>query len=168
MNKKRLLTIIVATLIVSGCKQTSETHRQIPETNSMLPKPVIVYKTKKNYQNLVPIGLNQEKTQVVHYPHPADLKAGDSFRYPVSLENGYMLDRKGISPSVAFLKLTYAAYSEMRPSPSPAELFDMIEDSDPLTECYDCRIPLQGREDTARLNEIIRGGQLEKLCKKLL
>lgn len=168
MDKNLLISIVCLLLIVSGCQQSREATRPTPETFSMVPKPVIVYKTKNDYQFLVPVGLNKEKTQVVHYPHPADLKAGDNFRYPTLLEYGYLLDRKGISLSVAFLRLTYQAYYDLNPSPTPAELFESIEDADPLVECYDCRAALNGQEDTARLNEIIRNGKLDGLCRKHL
>ena len=66
--------------------------------------PVLVYKTKANYNNLVPVILSDGKTEIVSYPHPKDLIKGSRFPLPFILNDGYLLDNRGIGKNVAFLK----------------------------------------------------------------
>jgi hypothetical protein len=95
----------------------------------------VVYKTKKNYDRNVPVILNTEKTMVVSYPDPADIKAARP--YPIHLKSKYLLDRRGINRNVAFLKLTYRQYSKLKIAPDPNFILsNLILDKDPILEFH--------------------------------
>lgn len=66
-------------------------------------QPVIVYKTKSDYFNLVPVVLSDDKSKIISYPSPTDI---NSSLLPTKLKNGYLIDNKGIQPNVAFLSFT--------------------------------------------------------------
>ena len=71
--------------------------------------PALLYKTKGDYADLVPVTLSEDRLSIVAYPAPSDL-AGHLPR-PTALAQGYWLDNRGIGPNTAFLKLTYADYA---------------------------------------------------------
>ena len=96
---------------------------------------IVVYKTKKNYDKNVPVILNTEKTMVVSYPDPADIKAARP--YPIHLKSKYLLDQRGINRNVAFLKLTYRQYSKLKIAPDPNFILsNLILDKDPILEFH--------------------------------
>lgn len=124
-----------------SCKSSSkglksESNNKVENINSISAAlPVVcIYKTKKDYSNLVPVIMDNNKERIVSYPHPNDLKYGNSLRLPVPLKQGYWLDNKGINKNVAFLKYTYEEYSKMKRAPSIEELNEAIIDKNPLTD----------------------------------
>lgn len=132
------------------------------------PKPAAVphafiYKTTKDYSQYVPVILSEDKQEVIAYPDPADLAAVDM--RPVKLRNNYWLDRRGIGPRVAFLKLTYKQYAALEKAPSPDELKSMILDDRPLKEWCDCGSRYQYKNIKPELNALISSGKLRKRCK---
>jgi hypothetical protein len=129
--------------------------------------PVLVYKTKANYQNLVPVLLSDDKSQIISYPHPGDLKVENQFSYPGILRNGYLLDNRGINSNVAFLKLTYEEYSGRKEAPDLLELFQQIIDKDPLAELCDCGNKAAFSDIEKQLNQLIEEGRLRTVCKVL-
>ena len=81
------------------------------------PRPgCIVYSTRGDYLDLVPIGLRDNKTKVSYVADPTDLYYitgnGDTiiFGKPTRLVNNYLLDNRGIWTNVAFLNITYEEY----------------------------------------------------------
>src|ERR1044071_4992028 len=70
--------------------------------------PAIVYKTKADYSNYVPVILSEDKSKIVSYPDPKDVQSAA----PVKLKNGYLLDNRGINKNVAFLRWTYEEYKK--------------------------------------------------------
>jgi hypothetical protein len=124
--------------------------------------PVIIYKTKKDYFNQVPIGLSEDKKSVVSYPDKVDVYHSGKLATPTLLANGYLLDNRGISVNSAFLKYTYEDYSQFISTPTADNLFLQIIDSDPFTEIHFCKCT----RDTVELNRIIREG-LSTNCKKI-
>ena len=127
--------------------------------------PVIVYKTKDNYNNLVPVILSEDKSEIVSYPHPSDISVGGNFTVPLNLNNGYLLDRRGIGKNTAFLKLSYEEYSKLDSLPALKELYNLIIDKDPFTELCNCGIKTAFTDQTKQLNELIDGNKLRTLCK---
>jgi hypothetical protein len=108
-----------------------------------MPGPqTIVYKTKKDYYNLVPVLLSDDKTEIISYPHPIDIKVGDTYVTPTKLNEGYLLDNRGIGKNVAFLNMTYEQYSKLDRVPTLEELQNMIVDKNPLeVMCTRIRCP---------------------------
>ena len=120
----------------------------------------LVYKTKNDYRQYVPVILSADKTKIVSYPGIGDIYYKAELAYPTLLENGYLLDNRGIGPDVAFLSLTYEGYSKLKAAPGAAELMDMILDNDPLLELYDCGDRSQYPDPVEMLNKLIRSGGL--------
>jgi hypothetical protein len=155
--------IIAATVAGLALAAFSPSHAQAQKS---APGPhVIVYKTKKDYHNLVPVILSDDKKTIVSYPDPADVQLASV--QPVALHKGYWLDKKGIGKNVAFLKWTYAQYAKLKKVPSAQELYNNITDKDPLTEYYDCGTRGQYKNTKAAMNALIDKKQLGKSCKDI-
>ncbi|MCL2510737.1 MAG: hypothetical protein FWF09_01665 [Bacteroidales bacterium] len=148
-----LMTVLAVAIGGAGCKCSTNIAKQEPvvkeevtiisvkqeePTNisaaSFALPNVIIYKTKADYSKNVPIGLDDERASIVSYPGQTDLKGQE----PIPLKYGFLLDRRGIRPNVAFLKYTYDEYLALEKLPSMAEMFANIIDADPLTEMYNC------------------------------
>ena len=125
-------------------------------------KPTIVYKTKSDYFDKVPVSLSEDKSKIVAYPAPQDVYYNDQLAYPTRLENGYLLDNRGISSNTAFLNITYEEYSKLKQTPSLDEMQNMLLDKDPILECYDCG----NITEEEKLNILIKGKALSK-CKRM-
>ncbi|MGG7035856.1 MAG: hypothetical protein ACI7YS_11790 [Flavobacterium sp.] len=133
-----------------------------------IPGPqALIYKTKNDYSNLVPILLSADKTEIISYPHPNDLKVGSGYPLPTFLNDGYLLDNRGIGKNVAFLKLTYQEYSELKNPPSLTELYSYIIDKDPLTELCDCGNKTAFTDIKKQLNILIDKKKLRTTCKPI-
>ena len=130
-------------------------------TSKALPK-TIIYKTKENYINLIPVTLDNTKSQLISYPDPSDVMIENSFATPLLLTKGYLLDRRGITLNSVFTNYTYEEYSKLLAAPSPEEFLKNLKEKDPLIEIYQC--PLTS--DTSIINQWINEG-IEKYCKKL-
>lgn len=164
-----ILPILI--LVVIGCK----TNKNVNQTSGItqqefkphyVPGPkALVYQTKANYNLQVPVMLSDDKTQIVSYPHPKDLLVGGTLQTPIPLHRGYLLDKRGISKNVAFIKLTYEEYSKLQTVPTAKELFELIIDNDPLTEFVDCGNISKMSDPENQLNQLIDGGKLRTTCK---
>jgi hypothetical protein len=168
-SSKRALPTIQPTVNEGSAKPAQPVASTAPEATSGptkpysvdAPRPVMVYKTKKDYSHQVPVILNAGRTAILSYPAVGDL-GGEEFSYPTLLYGGYLLDNRGIDVGVAFLDYTYEQYAKLDPLPSADELMKHILDADPLSELYSCSCVF----DTAVVNALIRTGEL-KNCNKL-
>lgn len=121
---------------VSSSEQATGTpiERTVDNSPIVMAMPrVVVYKTKADYSNLVPINMNDAKTEIVSYPDPVDVKAG---KRPTTLNDGYLLDNFGISKNVAYLDYTYEQYAALTQVPDMATLLQHIIERNPLTAYY--------------------------------
>jgi hypothetical protein len=165
------LLIPLLILIVSGCctyhndKQSNMDKQQDVVLQFTPGPPTLVYKTKADYNNLVPVILSDDKTKIVSYPHPSDVKTESGFLLPVLLNGGYLLDTKGIGKNVAFLKMTYEEYSKLGNTPPLVELYNQIIDKDPLTELCDCGNKKAFTDIINQLNYLIDNKKLRSVCK---
>lgn len=140
---------------------------RITTVPSQAGAPVFIYKTRNNYIDNVPVILSADKKSIVSYPHPNDLKTGDTFLKPVKLKKGYLLDNKGINEHVAFLKLTYEEYSQLDAPPDINNLKSLVLDDNPLTELYYCGKRSDFDDLIDQLNKTIKRGELDKKYKQL-
>jgi len=146
-------------------QKTSETQTKSTIVDHMSPH-ILVYKTKANCVNLAPIILSDDKTTIVSYPHPEDIKTDRGYLLPTFLNSGYLLDNKGIGKNVAFLKIAYEEYAKLQNAPSLIELYELITDKDPLIELYDCGIKTALPDvEIIRLNKLIDNNSLRITCK---
>ena len=169
--KKPICLACASLFLLSGChtqKQTVESADTNIDTTSVweyktshsvaaLP-PVVVYKTRKDYNNLVPVTLDVTGTQVVSYPAPADLRRGNGYAVPTELDNGYLLDNRGISIHTAFTSYTYEEYAAMDSAPSIEDIMEHIIDKNPIVEMWNCGQSNRYRDKVTELNRLVATG----------
>lgn len=165
----RLFICCALLAAVAGCKSKTTKSTSAPVSifvpDMKVPgPPTMVYKTKKDYNNLVPIILSEDKTTVISYPHPVDLASGDGYLLPTGLNNGYLLDNKGINKDVAFINMTYESYAKLKEAPSKDELLGMVVDKDPLAELCNCGNRSALTDAPSQLNTLIDSGKLRSAC----
>lgn len=162
MKIKHLFLLPVLAMVTSCCcsKQNQENKNV-----SMVPgPPTIVYKTNSDYYHNVPVQLNSDGT-IASYPDPSDLTIGGELAYPTRLEDGYLLDNKGISTNVAFIEMTYEEYSKLGKAPSTDELQSMVIDEKPLKEMYNCGLRSKFNDPVKEINAVIKEGGKKALKK---
>lgn len=170
---KPLYILPFCLLIFLGCKSKTGIVSSDQATGSQQEwqapgPPAMVYKTSENYNNLVPVTLSTDKTSIIAYPHPGDLMAGEAFATPTELDDGYLLDNRGITKNTAFLRLSYEEYANMDHLLPLDVLFDLIIDKEPFTELYDCGVKTDYPDIKAGLNDLIQANQLRAHCKLLV
>jgi hypothetical protein len=100
--------------------------------------PLIIYKTKADYSNNVPITMNDSKELIVSYPSPKDVFFNSKLALPEKLNKGYLFDNVGVSKNSVFTSYTFKEYAKLEMAPSIEELLKSIIDKDPFVEVYDC------------------------------
>lgn len=162
----RIFSIVLISVIFWACQ--SKKNKTLSFEPQFIPGPsAIVYKTKNNYNDLVAVILSDDKSEIISYPAPSDVKKEGYIPNPTILKNGYLLDNRGINSNVAFINLTYQQYGELKEVPSLKKLFEMIVDKDPLLEMCNCgnRDSIQNTE--SKLNYLIKKNLLNDKCKKV-
>ena len=177
---KKIINIGIAALSVSlaGCRSAGKEMAvgalRIEKTvvangaviaggNPISTSPIVyVYKTKADYLHQVPVLMDEGRTRILAYPAPSDLKTGDVLCLPTPLEDGYLLDNRGIGLNVAFLAYTYEEYSKFTEPPSMKELMANIVERYPLLEIHECGRRADYKDIVSELNEKISEGFLQK------
>ncbi|MBM3403445.1 MAG: hypothetical protein FJY10_00945 [Bacteroidetes bacterium] len=176
---KKLQWFAVISLIICGMGSVScakkgagtatstnkDTQHADPGTGVASP-PVIIYKTKTNYNDKVPVILSEDKRKIVSYPDIHDIYLQGANAYPVPLEDGFLLDMRGIGPGVAFTSFSYEEFVKLDQTPPAEELFKSIIDNDPLVEMYQCGNKHQYGNLPDELNAFIQKRDFTQ-CKKL-
>lgn len=148
-------------LLLISCKST-----QLSTITLMEQAPLIIYKTSADYNNKVPITLNEAGDRVLSYPAPTDLNTNGALALPVKLKKGYLLDQRGLHPNSAFTSYSYEEYRALDKAPSPTELLVKVIDPDPFLEMYDCGSWGEYQDSIKKINKIIT--QDFKDCKDLM
>lgn len=113
-----------------------------------------VYRTSVPVDSFVAISLNQARTAVQSFPAPGDVSAAS---VPLQLPDGWLLDRRGIGPNTAFIRLTYTQYAALPTAPSTAELMSLIIPDARVTDVLRLSMtPQQAAADTAAVIAEIR------------
>jgi len=156
--------------MVSCSNQNKKIINETDESNNsglhQAGPPVIVYKTLENYNDKVAVILNEENTDIVSYPGSNDVYTNGELAYPIALNDGYLLDKRGINEHVAFVNISYDTYSKAMRVFTKDQLFEMIINDDPLVEMYHCGIVTDYKDIEKELNDIIDNeqiGDFEKL-----
>lgn len=165
MTKKSIYKVFICLLpLLSSCVCSKKTTEPVPLKKTVIKgavaanAPAIVYKTKKDYAQYVPVGMNEDKTKIVSYPDPSDVYYLGKLSYPTPLENGYLLDNRGIGPNVAFLNYTYQAYSQLKEPLSMEEMMRNLLDKYPLLEMWTCGPRAGYKDELNDLNRLIQSG----------
>lgn len=90
-------------------------------TNGIIPKAT-AFKMSGDYADNVAITIDGNG-RIVYYPAPTDLTKASK---PVSLGNGWWLNRQGISANSVFTKYTFEEYCKLKTPPTQQELKDAI------------------------------------------
>jgi hypothetical protein len=133
--------------------------QQEPAIANVSGPRVMIYKTNADYFRHVPVTLSEDKKSIMSYPAPGDVFFNGDLAYPVKLEDGFLLDRRGITANSGFLNWTYYEYSRFEKTPSPDELMKMMLNPDPFTIIYDCGKSSKYKDLENELNEKIRTGK---------
>lgn len=165
---------LVTVLILSACKSKELTMEITAEKKEICyapvydsGPPVIVYKTKKDYSNKVPVMLSEDKKTIVWYPHPSDVKIDGKIKTPIKLSSGYLLDQQGIGKNVAFLNISYQKYASLRNILSLDTMFQLILDADPLSEMCNCGSSAGFSDQVNQLNVLIKQKTIRSTCKNV-
>lgn len=141
--KKLLLLISLSVLIMCN---TNKTLPQMIKANA----PLIIYKTKADYANNIPIILDDKKNIVVSYPALKDVFFNGELARPTKLKNGYFLDNFGISTNSVFTSFSFEEYSKLEKVPSIDELKNKIIEKNPFIEIWNCG----NRNDYKTIDEV--------------
>ena len=159
------VVLFFSTTFVFSCKVPKPMNQPVLKEMDFSNPPTVIYKTKKDYSQLVPVTLSEDKTKIVSYPGPQDIYFRGQLATPTLLDKGYWLDNRGLNMHSAFLDIPYDAYSKWQKMPSLVELYGHIIDKDPFTEFYSCGNRYQYQEDEVlQLNALINNKGLER-CK---
>jgi len=170
------IVCIVIPILVTGCVQTNSgvSHQSgmnkeqtSIEGNEKQYLDLIVYKTKSDYYDLVPVNLSEDKSRIVSYPHTSDILVDRSFSLPIRLTEGYLIDNRGINRNTAFLNLTYKEYANLNQLPSIKAMYDMIIDINPFVELCSCGNRYLFTNIEEQMNQIILNDSLLIKCKSL-
>lgn len=129
---------------------------------------LLVYKTRSDYRQLVPVLLSADKKTIVSYPDPSDIRRGGKRILPGELKEGYLVDNRGIGMNVAFLNITYKKYAKLKEPPSQEKMMRMIKDADPLTALCDCGLKANFKEPVKEVNVMIDKNELPKRCEVMV
>lgn len=140
-------------LLLPGCRGGSAaTAVSAPAVSQAIPRAVI-YRTSGDYNDNVPVTLDASRQRIISYPAPSDITPAST---PVVLTDGWLLDRRGISPGSAFTRYTYGEYASLPAVPTAAQLMEAIIPQAIVTEIR--RLPLsinEAQADTALCNRLI-------------
>jgi hypothetical protein len=162
----RFLMLPLCLLLLNGCgsqpKPASNDLKTVEDPvlglGTRSETRALVYKTKGDYYDRVPVLMNAERNRIVAYPDPVDLYQGTVPSLPTKLKDGYLLDNRGIGSNVAFLTYTYQTYGALEQAPSMQQLMDSLLDRNPLTELWDCGSRSLYQKETEELNALIDEG----------
>lgn len=165
-----LLALLLMNAGLSSCCRhavpTTQAKAAVQPPAPSAGPPLIIYKTRQDYTQNVPVILSEDRKKVVSFPDVKDVYVNGTVAYPTLLHRGYLLDVRGIGPGVAFLKLTYEEYRKLGKTPSADELMNLVMDKDPLTEMFRCGTKYQYQDLEGDLNRMIDRDDFSK-CVKL-
>jgi hypothetical protein len=154
------LLVILFLVAASGCSVCKHSEKSQTMKTGLASPQAIIYITKEDYSNLVPITLSADKKTVISYPDIKDVTRGGQLTKPTSLHKAYWLDNRGIDRNVAFTKFTYEEYAALQATPGAEELLKMVIDKDPLKSMYACGPRSKFSNIVDELNEDIDSGNL--------
>jgi hypothetical protein len=161
-SKTLVALLMSATLLTSCAKKgvfVSQNYTQNPA--------FVIYKTKVNRDNNVPIRVMEDRKTIITYPAPTDVFTNGKLAYPTKLADGYLLDNRGIAVSSVFLSFDYETYSKLREIPKESVLLNAVLDFEPFLEMYNCGYRYDYKNEVQAANDIIQNGGL-KNCKCLI
>lgn len=154
----KIIPVIVISSIAIACCHSHKTAKHSSAAGVPGPK-AIIYKTRADYSQLVPVTLSEDKKAIVSYPDVKDVYHQGKLATPARLHNGWLLDNRGITKDVAFISLSYDEYAKKEKTPDADELFSLIIDKDPLTNMVECGLRSDYQDIENDLNKLIDAGE---------
>jgi len=152
-------SILLFLFVLVGCRSSARLASNEfsgEELTMHLPgAPVVIYKTNGDYRHLVPVMMNEARTEILSYPDPADVWFEGRLAVPSLLNKGYLLDNRGINEHVVFLSYTYEEYSRMEQAPTLEQMMQHIRERYPLVEMYRCGLRSEYRNLIEEVNVLI-------------
>jgi len=134
-----------------------------------IPGPhLLVYKTKKDYSKLVPVSLSEDKSKIVSYPDPTDVKKKGKGQVPTSLHRGYLMDNTGIGVNTGFLTMSYTEYAKLKKPLTVEAMNKIIAERNPLITLYDCGLKSKYKNPVSEVNKMIDKKLLAKNCRLMM
>jgi len=129
-----------------------------------------IYKTNSDYSNKVSVELASDKSKIIAAPGPHDVDTTSN--WPQKLVNGYLLNGIFGGSNTGFLSLDKKDYYDWPLYPGSDSLFKLIIDKNPFVELYFYRdenndFSNNNGLDTAKMNLLIKDGQIEKYFKRI-
>jgi hypothetical protein len=156
MFRKFTLMLIPACMVAFGsCHQEKQSQQIVKNTTKVIGPRIIIYKTNTDYFLNVPVNLSADKKTISSYPAITDVYLNGKLAVPTKLEDGFLLDNRGITQDVAFINLTYEQYVALPSTPTSSELQKMIIDSDPLKIMFDCGNRQSYQDIITEINKLI-------------
>jgi len=157
---KNFLLAVAAVAILGACSspKTAENTTTVTAAsgtrtpNAMIPK-AIAYKTSGNYADNVPVNINPLTGKLASFPAPGDVNPATSA--PVQLNDGWLLDRRGVGANTVFTTYTYEQYHAL--TAVPDNLLECVIPGSKVTEII--RFPASINEITPeKANRFIATG----------
>ena len=111
-----LLAVTIAFVAMASSCSTQKRNETSSVTYLGLkvpPPPLVIYKTKEDYSNLVPLQLSEDKKRVISYPAPGFHRNLFNQGHPTHLKNGLLCDNIGITQHTVYLKYTFEEWEQM-------------------------------------------------------
>lgn len=119
-------------------KATASSNQAVSFTPIYKAGPrLIIYKTKADYSDLVPIQLSADGKEIISYPAPQDIANKNNFGKPTMLNGSWFVDAQGIGIHTAYLTTRLEDYSKLDKTPSLSAMMAQIKTADPFEEMYD-------------------------------
>lgn len=151
----RNITIAISILFLTSSCNCMKNQKSSESSQSYAVQQTIVYKTIGDFDNLVPITMNESRTQITSYPAPTDLTINGNLTTPTRLKKGYLLDNRGINTNTVFLKYSYQEYSKLGEAPEIKEMMQNIAEKYPLSELINCGPRSQFKNELKEINLLI-------------
>lgn len=161
-----LASILLISSIFPSCNTNKRAVQSLNKTPMSISGPqVIIYQTTKDFSQLVPIIMSDDKKEIVSYPDVKDIYFRGTLAYPTVLHNGFLLDNRGIDKNVVFIKLSYEEYSKLTHTPTVDELMSMIIETQPIRIMYSCGNRAAFKNIEEELNSKIDSGDFSGFTK---
>lgn len=157
----KILAFVMLPALFTSCCHSRKAVSDAGQARMPGPR-AIIYQTHTDYLKYVPVILSEDRKSVESYPDIKDIYFQGRLAMPTVLHGGWLLDNRGISRNVAFIRLTYDEYAMLPQTPSASELYGMIIDKDPVTRMYDCGLRSDYQDIENELNKMIDAGKFSE------
>ena len=155
-----ILPLLAIALFTAGCCHSKKSTQSL-NSNSAGPH-AIIYQTRNDYSDNVPIILSDDRKSVESYPDVKDVYYQGKLAKPTVLHKGWLLDNRGINKNVAFINLSYEQYSQLKSTPTAEELLKMVIDKNPVTRMYDLGLRSDFQDIETEINQRIDAGNISE------